>query len=280
MIDSHWSPPFAVDKPVIGMVHLPALPGAPGFAGDLASLREIVRRDVAALCDGGVHGLMLENFGDVPFFADRVPPATVAHLTAIAAEVRAMTDLPLGINVLRNDALAALSVAHAVGAEFIRVNVLSGARLTDQGIITGRAAELLRLRRALQADGRSDAGERIAILADVNVKHAAPLATISPADETADLLHRAGADGLIVSGTGTGRTTATAEVAAVREAAAECAPVLIGSGVSAENLADYLDLADGFIVGSSLKVAGEPTAPVDADRVKALMARWGERAGE
>src|SRR2546423_1102294 len=133
-------------KVVIGMLHLGALPGSPGFDGSVAAVREAVLRDAELLAEGGVHGLMMENFGDTPFFPGRVPGHVVAHMTAMAAEVRrAVPTLPLGINVLRNDGLSALAVAHAVGASYIRVNVLCGARVADQGLLQGIAHELLRL---------------------------------------------------------------------------------------------------------------------------------------
>src|SRR4051795_9681702 len=137
----NWAPPRKI---VIGMVHLAPLPGSPGYGSDVASVRDAALRDAAALADGGVDGVMIENFGDVPFFPGRVPAYVVAHMTAIAAEVRARVALPLGINVLRNDGLSALAVAHACGAEFIRVNVLCGARVADQGLLQGIAHDLLR----------------------------------------------------------------------------------------------------------------------------------------
>ena len=157
-----------VSIPVVGMLHLPALPGAPGFDGQLESIRAGLWRDAEALVDAGVDGLMLENFGDRPFFPRDVPPWTTAHMAALAVETRRRFDIPLGINVLRNDGRAALAVAHAAGAQFIRVNVLAGARVTDQGVLEGVAHELLRDRRLLRA-------EETRILADVNVKHSAPL---------------------------------------------------------------------------------------------------------
>src|SRR4029453_4879166 len=129
-----------------GMLHLPALPGSPLYGGSLSAIREAMLRDAQLLAAGGVHGLMMENFGDVPFFPGRVPAHVVAHMTAIAADVRARVELPLGINVLRNDGLSALAVAHACGAQFIRVNVLCGVRVADQGLLHGIAHELLRER--------------------------------------------------------------------------------------------------------------------------------------
>src|SRR5690606_3606108 len=157
------------------------------------------------------------------------------------------TDLPLGINVLRNDGESALAVALAAGAQFVRVNVLSGAVVTDQGVIEGDAARLMRRRRAMGA-------AHVPVLADVRVKHAAPLGPgWRPIEEDVDeLLHRAGAAGVIVSGSGTGKPTDPHELAAVKAAAGD-APVFVGSGATPETAADLLRHADGLIVGTSLK---------------------------
>lgn len=259
-----WS---SVPRPVIGMLHLPPLPGAPRFAGNLVALRDHLLRDADALASGGVHGLMLENYGDLPFYPDRVPPYVVAHLTALACEVkRRFPQPPLGINVLRNDGRSALAVAHASGAQFIRVNVLCGARVADQGILHGMAHELLRERALLRAENS------VRIFADVDVKHSAPLAPRPLEDEVADTLHRGLADALIVSGSGTGRATDPGHVAAARAAAAGKAPVFVGSGVTARTLPDYLPHADGFIVGSAFKGGNDPSQPVDAARVRELLA--------
>jgi membrane complex biogenesis BtpA family protein len=258
--------PFTTNRPaVIGMLHAPPLPGAPRNELSLAKIVPWVLRDAEALVGGGVDGLLLENFGDEPFCPSSVPPATVACLTHLAGEVRRRFDLPLGINVLRNDALAALSIAAAACAQFIRVNILAGARLADQGIIEGRAHELLRLRRQLNATS-------VRVLADVDVKHSAPLAPRTLAEETADLVHRAGADGLIVSGSGTGQKTSADDLKQVKHAAAG-RPVFVGSGISTANIGDYAGLADGFIIGSSLKANGDVHQPVDPLRVKELLAR-------
>ncbi len=183
------------------MLHLPPLPGAPRYARDLEPIRRRALDDAAALVEGGVDGLMLENFGDTPFFPGRVPPEVVACMTRVAREVRQRFDVPLGVNVLRNDGCSALAVAHAAGAAFIRVNVLCGARVADQGIIEGIAHELLRQRVLLDAP-------EIRILADVNVKHSMPLGVSQPLrQQVADLIERGGADAVIVSGAGTGEAT-------------------------------------------------------------------------
>ncbi len=253
----------SVRKPVIGMLHLPPLPGSPGYQGDPGSLLAHVLRDAIALRDGGVHGLMLENFGDVPFFTDSVPTHTVTHMTAIAKGVRDEIDLPLGINVLRNDGISALAIAHAVGADYIRVNVLSGACLTDQGVITGRAAELMRYRQQIGAD-------HIRVLADVRVKHAAPLADRPLGEEVDELVQRAAAEGVIVSGVGTGHPTDPQLVRQVKQSAPDT-PVFIGSGATPDTLADLMPHADGFIVGSYFKESGQLDRPVDPGRVRAFL---------
>ncbi|MEA2708806.1 MAG: uncharacterized protein QOF78_1407 [Phycisphaerales bacterium] len=251
-------------KPVIGMLHLAALPGAPLYGGSLSAVREAVLRDAALLAEGGVNGLMIENFGDTPFFPGRVPAHVVAHLTAIAAEVRrVLPNLPLGINVLRNDGLSALAIAHAVGADYIRVNVLCGARVADQGLLQGIAHDLLRLRAELKA-------EAIKIFADVDVKHSAPLAERPIADEVDDTLHRGMADALIVSGAGTGKPTDPEKVKLVKSAA-KGAPVFLGSGVTPQTLPALLPYADGFIVGTYFKQDGVASNTVDPARVRELM---------
>lgn len=250
-----------VTRPLIGMLHVPPLPGSPGFQGDLRALTEHVLHDAQALAAGGADALMLENFGDVPFYPDRVPAETVAMLTALAVAVRQTCPLPLGINVLRNDGLSALAVAVASGAQFIRVNILCGARLTDQGIIQGIAHDLQRLRRQLAA-------ERVAILADVDVKHSAALASRPLEEEARDLVERGLADALIVSGGATGDASDPAHLARNCEAVPGT-PVLVGSGATAENVAAFAQAA-GFIVGTGLKQGGRVQAAIDVDRVAAF----------
>lgn len=248
---------------VIGMIHLPPLPGSPRYGGDLRAIRDAVLRDVDALVSAGIHGLMIENFGDTPFFASRVPHETVAHMASLATHVRMQTDLPLGINCLRNDACAALTIAQASGASFIRVNVLCGARLTDQGVIEGIAADLMRLRRRLGA-------ETIKVMADVDVKHSVPLAPIELEYEIEDTLTRGLADALIVSGSGTGKTTDSRKVARVAKAAPHI-PIFVGSGITPRTVKSYQPHVDGFIVGTYFKENGRVNAPVDPERVRALL---------
>ena len=258
--------------PVVGMLHLPALPGSPAFDGSCQEIEAAVLRDAEALAEGGVHGLLLENYGDVPFFPGRVPREVVACMTACAVAVRKRFQLPLGINVLRNDGESALAVALAADAQFIRVNVLTSARLADQGVVAGIAHRLLRLRRSLGT-------EAVRILADVDVKHSSALAPSSLPDDVRELVERGCADAVIVSGQATGAAICRSDLQQVREAV-PAVPVWIGSGVTILQLPELLPQTDGVIVGSSLKVNGEVQLPVDRDRVAQFMARHQEIASQ
>lgn len=235
------------------MIHLGPLPGSPGFDGDLDSIVETATADAAILTEAGFDGLMIENFGDAPFFADDAPKVTVASLTTAVNAVYEASRLPVGVNVLRNDGLGALAVAAATPASFIRVNVLSGTMYTDQGPIIGNAAEIARMKAAVCPD--------VAIMADVFVKHATPPAGLSLIDATNDLVERAAADAVVVSGVGTGSPADLDDLSTVAETSH--LPVFLGSGVTIDNVGVMLDHADGAIVGTSVKVEGVPTNPVD-----------------
>jgi membrane complex biogenesis BtpA family protein len=247
------------------MLHAPALPASPLCGHTPADIRTAVLRDAEAWVTGGVRFLMLENFGDTPFFPGAVPATTVSHLAVLARDVVSeFPDVSLGINVLRNDGCSALAVAHAANGQFIRVNVLCGARLTDQGIVEGIAHELMRLRAELKAD-------HIAVLADVDVKHSAPLAARPLESEVSDLIRRGHADALIVSGDGTGLPVDVEHLRRVAEAADDT-PVFVGSGVNADNAAELAQSASGLIVGTAAKQEGNVLAPVEVERVRRIVA--------
>lgn len=254
---------------VIGMVHVGALPGAPRYGGSMQVLIDAALRDVRALRDGGCDAMAFENFGDRPFFKDGVPAETVAALTRVIVEVVSEVALPFGVNVLRNDAASAIAIAAATGAAFIRVNIHTGAMLTDQGIIEGRAAETLRKRTVLAPE--------VLIFADHMVKHAAPMVVIDEIQAAKDLRHRGLADGIIVSGAETGAEPDRASFAAVRDALPEV-PILIGSGLTETNAGMLAD-ADAAIVGTSIKIDGRVEAPVDPDRVARVVAAFKRVAG-
>lgn len=246
---------------LIGVVHLLPLPGSPRWGGDFEAVLDRAVRDATAYQRGGAHGVFIENFADVPFAKDGVPPETVAAMAAAGRAIRAAVPLPIGFNVLRNDARAGLALCAACGGSFIRVNVHCGAMLTDQGVIEGKAFETLRLRPRICPGAL--------ILADVHVKHAVPLALLPVEIAARDTLERGLADGLILSGVGTGQATDLGRVERVRAACPQ-ARLLIGSGVTARTAAEYLRFADGLIVGTSLKRDGDVRNPVDVKRVRAL----------
>lgn len=218
-------------------------------------------RDALSLAEGGTDAIFVENYGDTPFYPEQVPAETVAALTAIVLEIRRNVKIEVGINVLRNDAAAALGICAATGAGFVRVNVHTGAMLTDQGWIAGKAHETLRLRTGL--------GVQASILADVFVKHATPPAGLTIEDAALDTWERGHADALIVTGAGTGRPTGVDDVRRIRNAIPD-AQILIGSGTTTDNARGLLEHADGAIVGSSLKEAGDVARPVDVDRVRRM----------
>lgn len=249
-------------RALVGMVHLAALPGS---AGSLLSMDEIIERavgDARTLKAAGFDAVMVENFGDMPFPAEQLPPASIAALAVAADHVRRATGLRVGINALRNDALSALGIAAAVDAAFIRVNVHTGVAATDQGIINGQANRTLRYRREL--------GKRIAILADVHVKHGRPINEPDIARAAKEAAYRGMADGLVVSGPATGEATSMDDLRRVR-AAVPNRRLFVGSGATAETVADLLTVATGVIVGSSLKRGGDPARPIDPELAGAFV---------
>jgi hypothetical protein len=252
---------------LIGMVHVAPLPGSPRWDGSMERLIAAAVADARTLVEHGMDAVLIENYGDAPFTPGRVEPATVAALAVVAREIRcALPQAPLGINVLKNDARAALAIACAVGARFIRVNVHAGAVLADQGLVHSDAYNTLRDRRLLGVD--------IKIFADVGGKHAVPLAPVDLEQHARDLRHRGLADGLVVSGQATGAATPLEDLKRVRSAVPDV-PLLVGSGATPETAAELLSIADGLIVGTALKKDGDVNAPVDPDRVRQLVAAVG-----
>jgi uncharacterized protein len=248
-------------KVLIGVVHLKPLPGSPRWGGNLNAAIEFAVADARAYERGGARAVFIENFGDVPFTKTNVGPETIAAMTAAGCAIRAAIKLPIGFNVLRNDARAALALCAACGGDFIRVNVHTGAMLTDQGLIEGDAHHTVRYRDRIRPGAQ--------IFADVHVKHAVPLGDWTLEDSAHDTVERGLADALIVSGVGTGQAADIEDVERVHRACPK-AKLLLGSGVNAANVKNYLRFADGVIVGSSLKRDGKLAKPVDTKRVAAL----------
>lgn len=250
------------------MVHLLPLPGSPRYSGVMEEVVSTAATDAAILLDAGFPALMVENFGDAPFYADRVPSETIAALT-VAVDQLSHLGVPVGVNVLRNDAIAALGIAAATGASFIRVNVLTGTMFTDQGPIIGRAAEVQRGRARLAPD--------VEVWADVMVKHAVAPAGLEPAQAALDTVERGMADAVVVSGPGTGAEVDLEQAGAISRAVPHGIRVVIGSGASVENLDRLLSVADSVIVGSAIKADGRAENRPDPLRAKAFVERAAER---
>lgn len=251
-------------RAIFGMVHLHALPGAPLFGGSIDAVIDAALADARALEEGGASGIFIENFGDRPFFKTSVPAVTVAAMTRVITEIARTVKVPLGVNVLRNDVASALAIAAAVGAAAVRVNIHTGAMLADQGIIEGDAAATMRLRATIAPSAL--------VFADHLVKHATPLAPADPVQTAKDLRLRGLADAVIVTGAETGASPDVSRFALLRKAIPD-APLLAGSGVTAENAASFGE-ADGAIIGTAFKEDGDVDRPVDRKRVEMLVRAW------
>jgi membrane complex biogenesis BtpA family protein len=257
---------FSAGKIGIGVIHLAPLPGSPDFAGSLQEVQDRALREAELLTKAGFDGLIVENYGDLPFFKDDVGPETVEAMITLTREIKASAEVPVGVNVLRNDFRAALTVAAACECEFIRVNILVGAYVTPEGLIEGKPGLVLRLRRQLAPAAK--------IFADVRVKHAYPLAATTIDEDALDVAERGKADYLIVTGSRTGSPPTGEDLRAVKiglEKAALNVPMLVGSGLSPVNAADFLTLTDGFIVGSYIRKHGKAGEEIDLDKAVELV---------
>ncbi|POF28259.1 BtpA/SgcQ family protein [Roseibium marinum] len=256
---------FGTDKALIGMVHCPPFPGAPRYSGAaMDGIYDACMRDADALIKGGLHGLIIENHGDVPFSKpEDIGHETAAFMSVVTDRIARATGMPLGINVLANAPLPAFAVAAAGGAGFIRVNQWANAYVANEGFMEGRAAEALRYRSLLRS-------EHIKVFADSHVKHGAHAIT---ADRTIEELTRDlaffDADVVIATGQRTGNSATLEEIDQIGSATS--LPVVVGSGVTPQNVADILARTGGVIVASSLKEGGVWWNPVDPVRVKTFM---------
>ena len=256
-------------KPLIGVLHLLPLPGAPLYEGAIQKVYDQALAELDVFKRHQVDSVIVENFRDMPYFPGRVPAETVAAMAAVSREVVRAADMPVGSNVLRSDGEAAIAVAAASGAHYVRVNVHVGAVVADQGIVQGSSQFSVRLRSALKS--------RVLIFADVGVKHAAPIAGRSLDIETHDLAERGLADAIIVTGDRTGVETSVSDVDIVRRSTV--LPLLVGSGATPENIERMLPKVNGLIVGSYFKKDGAGHNLVDVSRVQRFVRRFAELRG-
>ena len=241
-------------KPIIGMIHMPPLPGAPDNGLSMKELTEFALSEADRLDGAGLDACIVENVGDTPLLKENLPPYTVAAMATVTKEVVQHTRLKVGVNMLRNGCEEALSVAQVAGAHFIRCNVLIGAYATDQGIIEGCAARVARLRKAL--------GSQVLVFGDVHVKHAYPIFNVEIEYAAQDLAERGGADAVIVSGPRSPVPPSFERVKKVKDAISK--PVLIGSGIVLGNVKQFYQRSDGLIIGEpDFKVGGVWGGPSD-----------------
>jgi membrane complex biogenesis BtpA family protein len=255
---------FPASKPVIGMIHVGALPGTPASQSSVAELTETAVREAGIYRAGGVDGIMIENMHDLPYLRGAVGPEIVAALAVIGQAVKNASGLPVGVQILAAANIEAMAVAHAAGLDFIRAEGYVFAHVADEGLIESSAARLLRYRKMIGA-------ERIQVWADVKKKHAAHALTADISlGAMAEAVEFMRGDAVIITG---GVTGDPPQLADAQEAKARCRlPVLLGSGVGPDNIADFYAAADGFIVGSYFKTGGHWANSVDAQRVERLMA--------
>ncbi len=255
---------FRQPKPILAMIHTGPSPGAPGYrAVDCAVERAVAEAKLYA--ELGVDGLLIENMHDFPCVHEREQgPEVAAFMTRVAVSVkRQVGQMPVGLQVLFQANKTALAVALAAQCDFVRAEGWTYAHVSDKGIAEACAGEVLRYRQAIGAD-------RIPVFCDVKKKHAAHAWTADVSvSEMAEMMELHRADGVVVTGTRTGEEPDPTDLLAVREATP--LPLLIGSGVTPDNVHRYLPLADGFIVGSAFKEGGQWHAPVCEARVEALV---------
>jgi membrane complex biogenesis BtpA family protein len=267
---------FKNPKPVVGVIHVGALPGTPASSLGVEALTELAVREAALYRDGGVDGLMVENMHDVPYLRGGVGPEVVAAMAVVARAVKSEAGLPVGVQILAGANVESLAVAHAAGLDYVRVEAYAFAHVADEGLIQSSAAELLRFQKKIGAG-------RVRVWADVKKKHSAHAITADVSlGETCAAVEFMRGDAVIVSGSATGEPPRTADA---REAKSHChIPVLLGSGVNPENVTSFYDAADGFIVGSYFKERGLWSNTVEPARVERMVEavrrlRAGERPG-
>lgn len=254
---------FGTQRPILGMVHLPPLPGSPNYSGSITKVIDHAMVDTQILKDNGISAVIVENLGDYPYYPMTTEPETVAAMTRVALEVRrAFPDLPMGINVLRNSWKSDIAVALLTDAQFIRLNVLTDAMVTDQGIINGEAYLLLRYRKNLGA-------QHILLFCDLYSKHAGPVVERNLTTVAQEMVERGMADALIVSGPSTPVPPGVERIRAVQEAVPDT-PIILGSGITLDAI-DKVALADGSVFGYGAKPSGNMNDPVDGPTVKAFM---------
>jgi len=250
-------------KMIIGMVHAQALPGTPNNKYSISEIISQAVQEAKLYVQFGLDAIILENMHDVPYLNKEVGPEIIASMTTIAAEVNKNISIPCGVQILAGANKEALAAAHATGCEFIRVEGFVYSHIADEGLMHACAGELIRYRKAIGA-------ENIAVFADIKKKHSSHSITADlDMTDFAEACKFFLADGIILTGKSTSQETDVNELKKVRETSD--LPILIGSGITLDNIVKYWKLANGFIVGSHFKEEGNWQNSVSADRVQTFM---------
>lgn len=248
-------------KQLWGMVHVGALPGTPSYQNDFERIVSKAVEEAKLLEKSGFTGVLFENMHDVPYLKGKVGSEITAAMAVIGHEIRKEVSVSVGLQILAGANEAALSVAHAIGADWIRVEGFVFAHIADEGQIEACAGELLRLRRSLGA-------QKIKIMADIKKKHSSHAITQDISlSETAKAADFFGADAVIITGKSTGEAPLPEDLISISKKLS--IPVFMGSGITSKNMKDY-SRADGFIVGSSLKEKGDWKKAIDHDAARQI----------
>ena len=246
------------------MIHVPALPGTPAYAGNMADIVSKVEEEARIFAELGIDGILLENMHDTPYLKRVVGPEIVAGMTAAATVARTYFNGPIGIQVLAGANQAALAVALAAGLDFVRAEGFVFGHVADEGWMESDAGPLLRYRKQIEAT-------HIPILTDIKKKHASHALTLDVSIlETAEAAHFFAADGVIITGNSTGQAVSADDLLILQEIRDKL-PIWIGSGINPENLIDLFPLIDGAIVGSWIKKDGYWKNPLEPGRVRKLL---------
>lgn len=258
---------FGTSKPIIGMVHLKALPGSPGydFEGGMERIKNLALQDAEALVSGGIDGIQIENQWDRPFAREGdIGPETVACLASVTALVRERFEAPTGICIHLNAVLSAIAVAAATGCQWVRAFEIANAYVSNAGIIEAVGPRAMRYRTNLGAR------DSLRIFADFHVKHGSHhLIEDRSIEEQLEDVEVAGADAAIVTGLKTGVAPNPQTIGRIKGVVS--IPLIVGSGLTLENAAELLPLVDGAIVGTYFKRDGVLGNEVDVDRVRTFM---------
>jgi len=250
-------------KLVIGMIHVDALPGTPRYGGNVNQIIRNAIEEALIYKNAGIKGIMIENMHDVPYLNNSAGPEITSTMAIIAYEIKRQTNLFVGIQILAAANQEAIAIAHSANLDFIRAEGFVFAHVADEGIIESNAGSLLRYKKQIGAD-------HVMVFTDIKKKHSSHSLTsdVSIVD-TAKAAEFFLSDGIVITGSATGEEVDISELNDLKQNSN--LPIVIGSGITSDNICKYYNLADLFIVGSYFKKNGNWKNKVDKERVEKLL---------